>query len=89
MATSRVKTTKPNNPVSKFKQPPVLFEKTQEMIRKIQDRIDGKLITYWNGSRGSVCSNDVIALFKLLEHLGKQETLYLFIKSDGEMDVPP
>lgn len=83
MATPRVKSSKPTNPVTKFKQPPVLFDKTQEMIRKIQSRLDGKLITYWNGSRGSVCHNDVIALFKLLEHIGPQETLYLFIKSDG------
>lgn len=83
MATPKIKTTKPGIPVSKFKQPPVLFDKTQEMIRKIQNRLDGKLITYWNGSRGSICDNDVIALFKLLEHLGMQDTLYLFIKSDG------
>lgn len=61
----------------------MLFDKTQDMIRKIQNRLGGKLVTYWNGSRGSVCHNDVMALFKLLERLDKQETLYLFIKSDG------
>jgi hypothetical protein len=57
---------------TKFKQPPVLFDKTQAMIQKIQTRLGGKVITYWNGSRGSVCHSDVTALFKLLEHIGAQ-----------------
>jgi len=72
-----------DQPQPKFKQPPVLFEKTQATIKTLEDRLGGKLITYWNGLRGSVCHNDVLALFKLLEHLGPQECLYLFIKSDG------
>lgn len=71
------------NPQPKFKQPPVLFDKTQAMIKTIQDRLGGKLVTYWNGSRGSVCHSDVTALFKMLEDLGHQEKLFLFIKSDG------
>jgi hypothetical protein len=77
------KTKASESAASKFKEPPVLFDKTQDMIRKIQDRLGGKLITYWNGSRGSVCHNDVMALFKLLDGLDEQQTLYLFIKSDG------
>ncbi|HRJ10192.1 MAG TPA: hypothetical protein PK490_19250 [Prosthecobacter sp.] len=70
-------------PAPGFKQPPVLFDKTQAMIQKIEKRLGGKLVTYWNGSRGSVCHNDVTALFRLLEHIGPQDTLYLFVKSDG------
>lgn len=67
----------------KYKQPPVLFEKTQAMIQTIEKSLGGKLIAYWNGTRGAVCHNDVVAIFKLLEELGEHETLYLFIKSDG------
>jgi hypothetical protein len=67
----------------KLKQPPVLFEKTQGIIRGLEAQLGGKLITYWNGGRGSVCHSDVSALFKLLESIGHQENLYLFIKSDG------
>lgn len=70
-------------PAPKFKQPPVLFAETQAMIQKIEKHLGGKLITYWHGSRGSVCHNDVTALFRLLEHIGPQDTLYLFLKSDG------
>lgn len=66
-----------------IKQPPVLFDKTQEIVRQIEAMIDAPLITYWNSHRGSVCNNDVIAFYELLESIGKQETLYLFIKSDG------
>lgn len=75
--------TKKNGTSSRFKQPPVLFDKTQAMIQKIQNRLDGKLLTYWNNPRGSVCHSDVTALFKLLEHIDTQEKLYIFIKSDG------
>jgi len=83
MASSKTKEIKKSSAPPKFKQPPVLFDKTQAMIKTIQTRLGGKLITYWNGSRGSVCHSDVTALFKLLEGVGTQEKIFLFIKSDG------
>ena len=67
----------------KIKQPPVLFAKTQMVIEKAAKLLGGPLITYWNNPRGSVCSNDVIALYEVLERLGFHETIYLFLKSDG------
>ena len=70
-------------PKIKVKQPPVLFDKTQTLIAEITTRLGGPLIAYWNNPRGSVCDNDVVALYEILEKLGKQEIIYLFIKSDG------
>jgi hypothetical protein len=67
----------------KIKQPPVLFNKTQVLIAQIASFLGGTLITYWNSPKGSVCHNDVVALYEILEKIGKQETIYLFIKSDG------
>ena len=67
----------------KIKQPPVLFDKTQALIGEVTARLGGRLIAYWNNPRGAICHNDVIALYEILEKLGKQETLYLFLKSDG------
>jgi Serine dehydrogenase proteinase len=67
----------------KIKQPPVLFAKTQAVIEKVASILGGPMVTYWNNPRGSVCSNDVIALNEVLERLGKHETIYLFLKSDG------
>jgi hypothetical protein len=67
----------------KVKQPPVLFDQTQTIIKKIENSLDGTFISYWNNPKGSVCQNDVIAFYKLLERLGKKEKIYLFIKSDG------
>lgn len=67
----------------KVKQPPILFNQTQTLIGEITSLLGGPLITYWNNPRGSVCDNDVVALYEILEKLGKQETIYLFIKSDG------
>lgn len=65
------------------KQPPVLFEKTQSLIERIEKALDGSLIAYWNNPRGSVCQDDVVALYELLERLGKRERIFLFIKSNG------
>ena len=67
----------------KIKQPPVLFDKTQALIGEVTARLGGRLIAYWNNPRGAICHNDVIALYEILEKLGRQETLYLFLKSDG------
>jgi hypothetical protein len=67
----------------KVKQPPVLFSKTQAVIATLAQRLGGPLVAYWNGPRGSVCHNDVVALYHVLGRLGEHETIYLFLKSDG------
>ncbi len=66
-----------------IKQPPVLFDKTQCIVEKIETNLDGTFISYWNNPKGSVCQNDVIAFYELLEKIGKREKIYLFIKSSG------
>src|SRR3972149_3394860 len=70
-----------NNP--KVKQPPILFDKTQAIIKQLNSLLGGTLVTYWNNPRGSICHDDVVALYELLEKLGKSENIYLFIKSSG------
>lgn len=70
-------------PTPKIKQPPVLFSKTQEAIEQISDVLGGPLISYWNNPRGSVCQNDVVAMYEVLERIGHHKTIFLFIKSDG------
>lgn len=67
--------TKPN----KEKQPPILFNKTQTIIKQVNKMLGGTMVTYFNNPRGSVCHDDVLALFKLLEKIGKQEKIYLFL----------
>ncbi len=66
-----------------LKQPPVLMPKTQETVKQINKLIDGVFVTYWNGNNGSICGNDVIAIYEMLQRVKKTDTLYLFIKSDG------
>jgi ElaB/YqjD/DUF883 family membrane-anchored ribosome-binding protein len=66
-----------------IKQPPVLFKKTQKYIALLSKELGGPLISYWNNPRGSVCHNDVLAIYEILQRLKQQDTLYLFIKSDG------
>lgn len=64
-------------------EPPVLFERTQPVIERIQELLGEPFLTYWNSSKGSICQNDVLGLYGLLQRLGKVERLTLFIKSDG------
>ncbi|NJD06269.1 MAG: hypothetical protein FIA97_07190 [Methylococcaceae bacterium] len=66
-----------------IKQPPYLFNKTQKLIAELEERLGAPLLTYWNSRRGSVCDNDVVAFYELLERMGKTDRLYLFIKSAG------
>lgn len=66
-----------------IKEPPVLFEQTQELILKMGETFGGPLLCYWNNPRGGICANDVVALYEELERIGKQDTIYLLIKSDG------
>jgi len=65
------------------KNPPILYERTQKVIRQIEDKLGERLITYWNSPSGSICSNDVIGLYGILRSMGKVERLSVFIKSDG------
>src|SRR5512133_455060 len=71
------------NKVIKAKQPPILFDKTQAIIKDLAKKLGGTLVTYFNNPRGAVCHDDVLALFELLEQIGRQEKIYLFIKSSG------
>jgi len=67
----------------KEKQPPILFNKTQAIIKEVNKKLGGTLVTYFNNPRGSVCHDDVLALFELLEKIGPHEKIYLFVKSSG------
>ena len=65
------------------KQPPLLFDDTQAIIASIEKQIGRKLLVYWTSDRGSVCDNDVVALYEIFKHIGRSEDIALFIKSNG------
>jgi hypothetical protein len=65
------------------KQPPVLFTQTQHILAQVAAELGEPVITYWNSTSGSICSNDVLGLFGVLQSLGRVDRLSLFIKSDG------
>src|SRR5258708_32038547 len=76
------RTTKPRTRV-RAKTPPLLFDKTQAIIERLQKRVQGTLISYWTSTSGSVCDNDVMALREVLAVLDPRERVTLFVKSDG------
>ncbi len=67
----------------RVKTPPILFEKTQSLVGRIQKRLDGTFLTYWTSTSGSVCDNDVMAMHDILEATGRRDKLTLLVKSDG------
>ena len=67
----------------RIKTPPVLFEKTQGIVKKIDESIDGTFLTYWTSEQGSICSNDVQAVHDVLRATAPGERITLFVKSDG------
>jgi len=66
-----------------FKKPPVLFEKTQEIVRQIEKTLGAAFIAYWTSPNGSVCQHDVVGLYEILEGFGDRDLVYMLIKSDG------
>lgn len=81
---------KPNNPEPttkrarpRIKRPPVLFNRTQKVVERIERHLGSCFLTYWNSNNGSVCQNDVLAIYGLLRRLDEQPRITLFIKSDG------
>lgn len=67
----------------KIKEPPVLFRETQATLKSLEQLFGAPVISYWNNPRGSICANDVVALYEELEKIGHHDKIYLFIKSDG------
>jgi hypothetical protein len=67
----------------RVKTPPVLYERTQQLIGRIRRHVKGSFLTYWMSSGGSVCDNDVMAMNELLDATGPHEQVTLFVKSDG------
>src|SRR3990170_145564 len=67
----------------RVKVPPLLFERTQAVLGRIQKQVDGTFLTYWTSTSGSVCDNDVMAMHELLKATGPTPQVTLFVKSDG------
>jgi hypothetical protein len=87
-AASEPEILQPESPTAKRAQlkatePPILFERTQQVIERLEKELGEPVLTYWNSNKGSICQNDVAGLYGLLQRLGKVERLTLFIKSDG------
>lgn len=79
---------KNGNPLRKgarqdVKQPPILFDRTQAILHRIEETLGFPCMTYWNSVNGSVCQNDVIGFHEVIRRVGARPHLGLFIKSEG------
>jgi len=62
---------------------PILTDRTQTLLKRVQERLGVPVIAYWVSSGGSICQNDVIAMSRLLGHTTPHSRVGLFLKSDG------
>lgn len=67
----------------KIVKPPILYKKTQQIIKAIEEKEQAKVFTYWNSVNGSICQNDVSAMFEIIKDWDVQDKIYMFVKSDG------
>jgi len=67
----------------RLKTPPLLYDKTQGVLGRIQRQLGGSFMSYWTSTSGSVCDNDVLALHAVLRTIGPLNHLTLLVKSDG------
>lgn len=67
----------------RVKTPPILFDRTQDVLGRIQKQVKGPFLSYWTSPSGSLCDNDVMAMHDVLEAIGRQQQLTLLVKSDG------
>jgi hypothetical protein len=63
--------------------PPILFDRSQAVLAQLAQALRQPVLSYWHSASGSVCANDVVALYGVLRHLGPCPRAALFIKSDG------
>jgi len=67
----------------RLKNPPLLYDRTQDVLSRIERHVEGAFLTYWTSTSGSVCDNDVMAMHEILRATGPKGHLTLFVKSDG------
>ena len=66
----------------RVKKPPILFERSQRIIARLERALGTVFLTYWTSPSGSVCDSDVLALYEHCRRLSTDK-ISLFIKSDG------
>lgn len=67
----------------KQRKPPLLTERTQELLGQLQQRLGIPVLVYWVSAGGSICQNDVMATATLLGPARRAARVGLFLKSDG------
>ncbi len=67
----------------KTKQPPVLFKQTQNIVKKVEAKLGYSMVSYWNSYGGSIVGNDIVAIYEIMQNIGKKDKLLLFVKSGG------
>jgi hypothetical protein len=72
-----------NKTDKEIKKPPILFSQTQRVIAQIEERLGGAFLAYWNAPGGSICQNDTVGFYELLQTIGRKPVIYQLIKSSG------
>ncbi|MEW6741908.1 MAG: hypothetical protein AB1486_04030 [Planctomycetota bacterium] len=72
-----------SQPKKTINKPPVLFEKTQQVLAKIERAHQCTLLVYFSSANGAISPDDVVVFHEILREIGKQSAVHLFLKSHG------
>ena len=67
----------------KIKSPPLVWNETQEVLRKIEQKLQGRVVTYFTAAGWSIVGDDVKYFYSHLKNIGFQEKLYFILISSG------
>lgn len=70
-------------PLPIIKHPPFLWEKTQSLIREIEQKIQSKLLVYYTHPSSSITNEDVDYFFSHIRDLQPESSLSLILVSNG------
>jgi ATP-dependent protease ClpP protease subunit len=73
----------PKAPELKLKYPPLLWDKTQELIKQIETKISGRLLVYYMHSSTQINNEDVDYFYSHVRELKPEDNLYLVLVSSG------
>lgn len=74
---------KEDKPLPEIKYPPFLWLKSQDLIKKIEEKINSKVLVYYTSTTASISNEDVDFFFSHVKELQSESSIALILISNG------
>lgn len=71
------------NPEPNIKRPPLVWEKTQNLLGRIESKLGGKILSYYVAPSWQIAQDDVKYFYSHLKKFGRQKKFFFIIVSGG------